>query len=1085
MATFTWTSTNFNVDGNMWNIGANWSPNGIPGAGDDVLIDPAPDSAPTIIGTATARSILLDAAPGESLSIRSGSTLSLGGALTITGGLLDNAGTIVGGTIDLAGGSVLDFGTLDSVALTQAAASDNFFGTIVNGLTILNGGGQGTLVGVPSFLGDQTVDNSIIQAPGRNTITADGTITFGPNLTIEAATTSTVSFTNATSASATYINKGTVEGGVNLDATFINDGLFIGNPASELTLGDSFENAGTLEIPTGTTVLAISPASVLTNDAGGTILVQGASTELNLFAQGTHTLGPNNGVIEVTQGATLAVASPLSGNSTIESDGSATVFFVGGLGSVTFEGTLTFDQSGFAADALTLRGTQPGSAGVLNMIGHAGGLTGGGTIDNGDVTLSAGGGLGAGTTLTLGPSLSVNATSGSNTLSAPLLINDGTITATTAGSSISFLGATFDNAGTIVIGSSVIASQTGTFINSGAFTLEAGSTFDVGDVTLAGLASLVNQGAVVNIVTLDGQGGTLDLTPTSPLNGATIKALENLTLIQDGGSITIQSGGTLSDVTWHGTIGIPDDSILAITNGITMAGTDGTGPGTIVLEGTSSSELNLLDNETLDNLTLEIGTTPLAPGTMSPPRAQDLVAAAGTHSQAYIQWKQQLDADDAAKAKTNWHKFVSILKAIAGHGAQVNLNDYFDMSGQSMNFGGSMQGGSPAVAAAAASAAIATAATASAIGVTQIEFDSFINTGTITAGKNYDFLFSSPTLINDGVLSVAGGIIDATTTLQGSGTLALGGDGGLILEGAVETGQTIEFDGFGGLQIFQPNAISAPIVGFAAGDYIDLANIVATTVVATPGTLIALDGSVAVAIFDFVGTYASSDFSVFSDNNGGTDIAIVACFAKGTQIATPSGPVAVEDLHEGDRIITVSTKRRKHRIIKWIGQRTLSCIAHPFPRDVMPVRIKAHAFGAHCPVRDLWLSPDHAVFVDGVLIPIRHLINDTTVSQQSVERVTYYHIEVDEHDVALAEGMPAETFLDTGNRDAFANSGEATQLHPELDRGRYGLNSLTWEASGCAPLVVTGPEVDKVRRRLARRAKRFERAQPRSTACAA
>ena len=80
----------------------------------------------------------------------------------------DNAGTIVGGAIDLAGGSVLDFGTLDSVALTQAAASDNFFGTIVNGLTILNGGGQGTLVGVPSFfLGDQTVDNSIIQAPGR------------------------------------------------------------------------------------------------------------------------------------------------------------------------------------------------------------------------------------------------------------------------------------------------------------------------------------------------------------------------------------------------------------------------------------------------------------------------------------------------------------------------------------------------------------------------------------------------------------------------------------------------------------------------------------------------------------------------------------------------------------------------------------------------------------------------------------------------------------------------------------------------------------------------------------------------------
>ena len=677
-------------------------------------------------------------------------------------------------------------------------------------------------------------------------------------------------------------------------------------------------------------MLAISPASVLTNDAGGTILVQGASTELNLFAQGTHRSARTT-VIEITQGATLAVASrflatapsnPMAARQSLrrrarqrERRGNADIRPIGLRGRCLDAARHATRQRRRAEHDRPCRWAN-GRWNHRQRRRHS----------------AAGGGLGAGTTLTLGPSLSVNATSGSNTLSAPLLINNGADHRDDRRiHRRAELGATFDNAGTIVIGSSVIASQTGTFINSGAFTLEAGSTFDVGDVTLQLWRRLVDQGAVGAFVTLDGQGARWICGPRTVERRDNQGTGEPHAQFGAPGSITIPSGGTLSDVTWHGTIGITDNSVLAITNGITMAGTDGTGPGTIVLEGTSSSELNLLDNETLDDLTLEIRTTPLAPGTMSPPRAQ-IVAAAGTHSQAYIQWKQQLDADDAAKAKTNWHRMVLILKAIAGHGAQVNLNDYFDMSGQWMNFGGSMQGGSPAVAAAAASAAIATAATASAIGVTQIEFDSFINTGTITAGKNYDFLFSSPTLINDGVLSVAGGIIDAATTLQGSGTLCPrrrrwphpGRRGGDRSNDRIRR--------LWRSSDFQPNAISAPIVGFAAGDYIDLANIVATTVVATPGTLIALDGSVAVAIFDFVGTYASSDFSVFSDNNGGTDIAIVACFAKGTQIATPSGPVAVEDLHEGDRIITVSTKRRKHRVIKWIGQ---------LPRPALHIRFPA------------------------------------------------------------------------------------------------------------------------------------------------
>jgi hypothetical protein len=70
----------------------------------------------------------------------------------------------------------------------------------------------------------------------------------------------------------------------------------------------------------------------------------------------------------------------------------------------------------------------------------------------------------------------------------------------------------------------------------------------------------------------------------------------------------------------------------------------------------------------------------------------------------------------------------------------------------------------------------------------------------------------------------------------------------------------------------------------------------------------------------------------------------------------------------------------------------------------------------------LLLSPDHSVFVEDVFIPIRHLVNDTTVVQIDVATVTHYHIELPRHDVVLAEGLPAETYLETGARFAFGTA---------------------------------------------------------------
>lgn len=187
----------------------------------------------------------------------------------------------------------------------------------------------------------------------------------------------------------------------------------------------------------------------------------------------------------------------------------------------------------------------------------------------------------------------------------------------------------------------------------------------------------------------------------------------------------------------------------------------------------------------------------------------------------------------------------------------------------------------------------------------------------------------------------------------------------------------------------------------------------------------------------------------------------LACYAAGTRILTTRGEVAVEDLREGDLAVTESGGALP---VRWIGYRTVQVARHPRPHDVAPVRVRADAFGPGRPHRDLLLSPDHAVFVDGVLIPIRYLLNGATVAQESVARVTYYHVELDHHDVLLAEGLPAESYLDTGNRGAFANGGGPVQIHPEFALHR-------WEAAGCAPLVRSGPRLVAVRRHLLARMK--------------
>jgi len=184
-----------------------------------------------------------------------------------------------------------------------------------------------------------------------------------------------------------------------------------------------------------------------------------------------------------------------------------------------------------------------------------------------------------------------------------------------------------------------------------------------------------------------------------------------------------------------------------------------------------------------------------------------------------------------------------------------------------------------------------------------------------------------------------------------------------------------------------------------------------------------------------------------------------ACYVQGTRIATEHGEAAVESLHVGDRVRTVSGALAP---ICWIGRRHIAATRHPRPHEVWPVRVRAGAFGRAMPRRDLWLSPAHAVFVGGVLIPIKYLANRTVIAQVPVDEVTYYHIELAQHDVLLAEDLPCESYLDTDGRANFANDTGAMRLFPDFATPAIHASTI-WEAQGYAPLVVCGSQMDAAR----------------------
>jgi hypothetical protein len=152
----------------------------------------------------------------------------------------------------------------------------------------------------------------------------------------------------------------------------------------------------------------------------------------------------------------------------------------------------------------------------------------------------------------------------------------------------------------------------------------------------------------------------------------------------------------------------------------------------------------------------------------------------------------------------------------------------------------------------------------------------------------------------------------------------------------------------------------------------------------------------------------------------------VFCFAAGTRVATPKGDVAVEAVAIGDLVLTEDGRAVP---VKWVGRQTRA----PRFQRLRLIRVAAGALGGGLPARDLVLTADHALMLDGLLVNAGALVNGSSITEVAnlPERFTVSHIETEDHDIILAEGTPAETFIGYAGWQAFDNYADYTALYGE------------------------------------------------------
>jgi len=178
-------------------------------------------------------------------------------------------------------------------------------------------------------------------------------------------------------------------------------------------------------------------------------------------------------------------------------------------------------------------------------------------------------------------------------------------------------------------------------------------------------------------------------------------------------------------------------------------------------------------------------------------------------------------------------------------------------------------------------------------------------------------------------------------------------------------------------------------------------------------------------------------------------------------IATPEGEVAIEALRAGESVLVRGGEGWCAQPVCWVGRaRSVGYDAGSFP-----VRILADAFADGVPSRDVLVTADQYVFVEGRLVPAGLLINGRTVmSEACLTRFDVFQLETVRHSIVLATGLSMASYLDTGDRGHFEDMSAAGTVVRFMGRARR------WERDAAAPLGVEDVFLAPVRRWLEARA---------------
>jgi autotransporter passenger strand-loop-strand repeat protein len=356
---------------------------------------------------------------------------------------------------------------------------------------------------------------------------------------------------------------------------------------------------------------------------------------------------------------------------------------------------------------------------------------------------------------------------------------------------------------------------------------------------------------------------------------------------------------------------------------------------------------------------VEVGSGGIVSGSLLSAGGEQIVSSGGVAMATDISWGSEIVSGGAAIATTlsNYNALQTVLAGGTADATVVNGGTQIVSAGGIAD-ATSVNGGSQIVLAGGT-------ASATTLGPNS---EQVVSSG----GIAFDTILSGSTFFS-AILDIEGGVaVLSGNAAPAQGVVEFGSGGGTLeISGTVMPSVTID-----GMVPGHNDSIDLPSVAFDPLGQASLDNSTKVLTFVEGGQTYALS-------FDPTQDFTGERFLLFNDGNGGTEINI-ACFAAGTRIATPRGAVPVERLTVGESVLLANGGTAP---VIWLGHRRVDCRRHPRPQDVLPVRIAAHAFGLGRPERALWLSPDHAVYVDGVLIPVRYLLNDATVAQAEAAAV--------------------------------------------------------------------------------------------------